>query len=674
MGLLATLSTGAPPSVTGRSGRVYGVNGIDRPFVWDTLAGYRNWGMDAPPANTLGAVSGVGLTGAYSWRVTWYNSVTDEYGASTAPLSATLANQGQTVNRPSIAGIDPQVTHWRLWRTIAGEGSTYYLQGTYTKATTSTVDNTSDEVVGSSEVWEDHSPPLGKYRWAEEFKGRLYVYGSRIESTGTVTCANGSPNVTGAGTQFTQAMKDQKFYFAADTVVYTVLSVTDATHLVLTANKVGAVAGVVYRITAEDPAAFAWSFGGSESFDPASAYDVFPNDGDFPSGMKRIGGSLIFWKRAHAYAYDFAGDPDPSTTAVLQPALAGRGLVRHECCVVVGPTAYCLDSIGPYIFDGGSQVVEIDQGIRRMFHPDEGTPAEERINRAYSSTWHGEHDPKTNCIVWFVTSGSEAFPQTELCWQLDRQRWTVNRKPMPMMASTRCVDDAGEYRLVVTDALDAGPWAYSGTRGLDGTTHGTIAGTATAGGASTLTDAGAAFWTTGVGLKGVPVSIIGGAGRGQTRIIASNTATVLTTSAAWTTQPDATSVYRVGAMETRSKYVWQSFDAGSRQAAQACRVYYEPTATDRTLSVRFFKDFEADPITAWDPRGLEDGFEVTPQALVDGFLDIHTNFLGGRVAIELPINAQRVFQIEVRQLDANAPIMFLGCDLEGRPAATIRDK
>ncbi len=66
-------------------------------------------------------------------------------------------------------------------------------------------------------------------------------------------------------------------------------------------------------------------------------------------------------------------------------------------------------------------------------------------------------------------------------------------------------------------------------------------GTATAGGASTLTNS-AKTWTVNQWTQS-QVRIVSGTGAGQIRTIASNTATVLTTSAAWTTAPDATSVY-----------------------------------------------------------------------------------------------------------------------------------
>lgn len=68
-------------------------------------------------------------------------------------------------------------------------------------------------------------------------------------------------------------------------------------------------------------------------------------------------------------------------------------------------------------------------------------------------------------------------------------------------------------------------------------------GTATSGGASTLTDTAKA-WTASEHVGWV-VHITAGTGAGQRRVITANTATQLTVDAAWTTQPDATSVYTI---------------------------------------------------------------------------------------------------------------------------------
>jgi hypothetical protein len=68
-------------------------------------------------------------------------------------------------------------------------------------------------------------------------------------------------------------------------------------------------------------------------------------------------------------------------------------------------------------------------------------------------------------------------------------------------------------------------------------------GTATAGAASTITNA-AKTWTANQWTN-YQIRITAGTGIGQIRTIASNTATAITVSAAWTTTPDATSQYEI---------------------------------------------------------------------------------------------------------------------------------
>ncbi|MEK7705243.1 MAG: Ig-like domain-containing protein [Myxococcota bacterium] len=72
--------------------------------------------------------------------------------------------------------------------------------------------------------------------------------------------------------------------------------------------------------------------------------------------------------------------------------------------------------------------------------------------------------------------------------------------------------------------------------------------TATSGTASTLTDSTRAWQVD--SLAGLNVLITGGTGAGQSRPIASNTATVLTVASNWTTPPDATSVYSISGVTT----------------------------------------------------------------------------------------------------------------------------
>ncbi len=74
----------------------------------------------------------------------------------------------------------------------------------------------------------------------------------------------------------------------------------------------------------------------------------------------------------------------------------------------------------------------------------------------------------------------------------------------------------------------------------------TASGTATAGAATTLTDS-AATWTTNRWAGGT-LTLTGGTGAGQSRTISSNTATAITVSPAWATNPAAGTTYTVTAL------------------------------------------------------------------------------------------------------------------------------
>ena len=679
MAALVTLSKFAIPSAVGDvDGNVFGLNGIDRPWCIDKASGYRFWGMDAPPNTTLGAAAGGALTGTYYWYVTWYNANTDEYGDISNLLGpATLAAQQQTVNRPSTAGIDPQVTHWRLWRTVAGEATTFHLVTTQTIATASYADNIADSVISAAEILDAdengdiirHSSPDGMIAFVSNHKGRVVGFGGRIESQGTVSITSGTTGVTGTGTQFTQEMVGQKISFANETIVYTIASVTNATTLTLSANKAApTITNGVYKITPALPADVIWQNAGSESFDPRNRASAFANDGDFPTGMGKIGTTLCLFKGFHIYGWEFGIDPNPATSAVIYPIVEGRGLLNNRCLVTVGPTGYLLDHQGIYQFDGAGQAEPIDQAIRRFFQPDTGIAAEEQVNRTYLYKAHGCYDPKMNAVKFFLPTGTETDPQTVFVYELERQRWTVDRFPMPIRASCVAVDIAGEYRAIVTDAQTSpvGPLALSGTRQVEGTAQGTLSGTATASTNNTLTDGAAAFLNTGLKLFGFPV-VAFNTTPPQVRIIGSNTGTQLTVQSNWGTNPPVGTIYKVCAVESRWRSPWFQFDPAARGQGQAINLYFEATSANTPFYIRMFKDYSTTAILEWTPSSESTGVEVPSSALNDGYIKIYSGQLGGRVTLVMPQNVERVFSIEILQYDVNAPIIFLGYDFQGRP-------
>jgi hypothetical protein len=676
---MTALATGQAPhapfrGVKANDGTIFLLNGIDRPQAWDGLAAAtRNWGMDTPTGTPTVALGIAGLpNGTYLYYVSWYNEATGEY-SGLSPISAEIV---ATLDKVTVTKVstttDTQVTHWAVWRNTDGQTDTFYLVGREPYANPTFTDNVSDTELEAAQVMEDSTVLDGKYAYAANFKGRMVAYGSRVESTGTATATNGLGSVTGVGTYFKPSHVGQRIRFGSDTAYYTIATRVDNTTITISPNYAGVTAaGKTFKIYPVRGADLTWSKAGTnEGFAIADSVGVFPNDGDEPTGLHVIGHSLVPFKRTHAYRFSYdGGDPSPITgTGAISQVLGSRGLIRHECCTVVDSIGYCLDSKGIYAFDGAGPATALDAGIRRLFQPDDGIASADRVNRAYANTWHSVEDPKTGSVVWFVTCGTETKPKTALVYEIERQRWSVWKYPMAITASCLGQDSSGEVRAWVGDE-NGNIWALSGVRQVEGAaTTGTLSGTATAGGAATLTDSGAVFQTTSNGLAGVPVCIVSGTGAGQERIIQSNTGTVLTVSAAWATNPDSTSVYLVGYVESRWRYVWNTFDRNKSGLTQRLAVYYNPTSDERHVQLRLFRDYDTAAVKEWMASGSNsDGLEIPAEAFTDGWLKVHTKlgYAWGRVDVPAMQNYNAATSLEFRILNANKPVTVSGYDLVG---------
>ena len=112
-----------------------------------------------------------------------------------------------------------------------------------------------------------------------------------------------------------------------------------------------------------------------------------------------------------------------------------------------------------------------------------------------------------------------------------------------------------DSKLIATPA-----WIGSGFKSF-------ASGTATAGGASTLTNS-AKSWATNQWAN-YQIRISGGTGAGQIRTVASNTGTVITVGAAWTTTPDATSTYSIEGNDDFLYYIGNNFGTLYRYSISA---------------------------------------------------------------------------------------------------------
>lgn len=118
---------------------IFALNGTDRKRVEGSSV--YEWGLEAPTtAPTLGIGGGSGLTGQYNAKYTYVRKVGSSAVAESNPSPAAdvaqvLSNQSLSVG--VTAPTDSQVTHIRLYRTLAG-GSIYYLDAEIAASTSIT--------------------------------------------------------------------------------------------------------------------------------------------------------------------------------------------------------------------------------------------------------------------------------------------------------------------------------------------------------------------------------------------------------------------------------------------------------------------------------------------------------------------------------------------------------
>ena len=140
--------------------------------------GVTNWGIVAPASAPSVAASSTGLTGLYSVVYTYARLTSDgalAHESSPSPISGavTLANQGIAITG-IVPSTDPQVTHTRIYRTVAG-GASYLFDQSITAPTTSVTTTTADSALGT-EVEDDNDPPP-ECSWAALHNETMFLCG-----------------------------------------------------------------------------------------------------------------------------------------------------------------------------------------------------------------------------------------------------------------------------------------------------------------------------------------------------------------------------------------------------------------------------------------------------------------------------------------------------------------
>lgn len=135
------------------------------------------WGITPPAAPTITAGASTGLTGDYNAKITYCRKegstiVSESNPSGAATAAVTLADNSLSISW--LASTDSQVTHVRVYRTIA-DGSTYYYDQDVAIGTTSLDTTTADNSLGTEIETNHNRPPEGSFIIGPNFNGVCFI-------------------------------------------------------------------------------------------------------------------------------------------------------------------------------------------------------------------------------------------------------------------------------------------------------------------------------------------------------------------------------------------------------------------------------------------------------------------------------------------------------------------
>lgn len=599
-----------------RLNNLYIVNGLQRGKRWDGLtAAVEDMGITGPAAAaTLGTGALGNPNGTYlcAWR--YIDDTVPTPVASVLSTTASVSPSSDVIAWTDLAdSSEARAVKKELYRTGPGGTNVFYKVTTINHGTTSYNDDVADATLLASDyilLTEDDGSlasrrqvvPPNFLSVAEWFQDRMWYAVAGDYSTGTVTTSG--TGVTGLGTAWTAEMDGRYILFSNETKPYLIDAVGGATSITLATAVANNASGLSYVIFHADTTNNGYyrtllysEIDEAESVPLGNSVTLQNNTGDDDKivGLKAWEDALFVFCERHKHVIQYLRQPNIDANAIY---IDDRGAFNHWCVAALEDTIYAMDAMGPYAFSVGGLTA---RGARtgNIGLPLQDLWRDGTIDFSKSATFTVAADRPGECIRFFVafTGDSGDRPTRCLVWNTRTETWDVEHYPQQIGAACSHSISGRMYCLAGMEDFTNNPNqpVFKLASGTSDGVSAVVTGTATAGGNNTLTDSGKS-WTNDAYI-GVPVAITAGTGKGQIRTISDNTGTVLTVSANWTTNPDTSSEYMVGAVE----WTWKSrrfrFVESKQQNARQARIVFTPTTNAATLDLRLYPNYTTTPLT-----------------------------------------------------------------------------
>lgn len=509
---------------------------------------------------------------------------------------------------------EDKVVRRQILRTLDGDASVFYVDIDTTDLTSDVLLSSRDDdslagqeavpLLGADDMpyAARFAPPPNHKSIVHNHLGRVFAAGEASITRGNAAASPGSDKVQGIGTDWPASVSGRFFYLPGATRPYEIASCNPATQ-VLTLTEPYRDQGTTHdgyairSAPAERKVVYYSEPAQPEAWPPWNAFAV-PDDSDEVVGLSSREGILWILERRHIYRFTHQDDPSQGSCFLV----AYRGAINNRCVVQADDAAYILDEAGIYAFSGG-QCDPISTPIQSVFRPGGDDTGMAVDWSADTTLWHAVHDPTRDLIRWFVRMVGDEGIRHAICYETRRKRWWVERYPFEATAS--CTGNLAARRALVGSTARRVLCLGEGSADLvaDGQA---IRGRVVSADLVSLTDPAASFPPT---LVGAPVSIVGGTGAGQQRVIAATSATELAIVQPWDVAPDATSVYQVGGVDWALRTGWFEYAHEQEQGNNRdIAIVYKPTDSEAEVVLRVYHDHG--DAEAWSLPLEQDGVYV----------------------------------------------------------------
>lgn len=548
---------------------------------------------------------------------------TNSIGNGTYNSGGTVTTGVATIQYANVqTPTEAKVTRRQILRNKDGESIVYYIDidTTDLTSTTFTSNTPSLSLTGSVSLFDtagntlvDKTPPPNYKKYIASVLGRMFAAGIEPYSEGAIALTNGSPAVTGIGTEWGQiTFPGRVLTIVGGDKAYTIQSMSSQTSLTLATPYTGTTDPYAYyTILPQNPIpsqnfnydrrTIYWSAPSQPEAWPTTFQQTLAEDpgaGEI-TGLMAMGPYLFVLAESRIYQFSFVNDP---LTDGYETIAARRGCVNNRCWVQTEDSAYMLDYRGMHIFSGNDDNPIGSVEIQDLFRARQ--TGKYKINWSAKRNFHAIFDPTEAVIRWFVTMSGDYYPRHALCYAARLRRWWIEEYAFPIGAS--CLGRLGG-RPQVFYGSTADRILATNSSSLDGTdpNAGTVSSFVTSAGTDWLKDTSATFPTSGV--VNAPVVITQGTGKGQIRRIVAVSGQKISVSMPWSTTLDVTSRYQIGGIKWIWKSGWVKYIPGEMNDVRSVAIQYRPGSLYSSMFLRTYSDFSETANVLATTAALADG-------------------------------------------------------------------